>query len=149
MKKRVVSIIAAAAMLTACALPVCAEDQTTTITATVPSSYILTIPANTTVAYHAASTKLDGTVKVTGKLAANETVTVTAAAGDLATASGDKLAYQLMKEDNSAFTADTWTKADIQANKSTDVYISIAAADWDAAVAGNYTGTITFTAEVG
>lgn len=69
-----IAVLAAAIPMTVSAAP-----QTTDINATVKSTYVLTIPAATSIIYGQESTDLKGSLKVSGNVDTNEKVKVSVA----------------------------------------------------------------------
>lgn len=152
MKRKVITGLITAAMMTVMAIPAYAANQqsgTTNINATVDSEYMLTIPAETTIAFEAELTKLGGPLKVTGNVLPDQTVTVTATANPLANAAqGTALAYTLMNG-TGEFTSDSWNEDELRsASKEIQLSVAIDKADWDNAEAGKYEGSIVFNAEL-
>lgn len=79
MKRKTLAGMMSLAIMAAAAVPVYAEDKTTELNTNVPSTYELTIPAATEIDFNAATTALNGELKVTGNVKPDETVTVSAA----------------------------------------------------------------------
>lgn len=77
--KKILAILCAVLMLTSLAAAASAEEapQTTTITTTVPSTYVLTIPATVEIPYGEKNATI-GSVKVTGRITNDQYVKVTA-----------------------------------------------------------------------
>lgn len=160
MKTRKITIgIAALALTGAMVLPVTAQENTqdkdTTIKASVRSTYTLSIPAETTIDFKAASTDLNGVLKVTGNVLPSQEVEVTVQAEDFHNnVQNTDLPYTLVnKADSNAFTGATWDEDTLRAGlagegkgKEIQLSIVIAEQDWKLAKAGEYEGTITFTA---
>ena len=151
--------LTAAALVGAMALPVWAQENTqhkdTTIKATVESAYTLSIPAETTIAFEAASTDLAGVLKVTGNVLPSQEVEVTVQAKAFHNeAQGTDLRYKLVnKADGNVFTGDVWDEDTLRdglagegQGKAIQLSIAIDEKDWELAKAGAYQGTITFTA---
>ena len=160
MKKRLTAATAAIITLAGtCALagPALADPQSgnTTLSATVDSTFMLTIPADTTIAYEETSTELPG-LKVTGNVN-KQYVAVTATAGDLAATNridGATIDYTL-STNNGAYPGSglVWTEAELRtgyldedAAKTEPLSVDITEATWKSAKAGTYQGKITFTA---
>lgn len=158
MKKRTASVLFAAA-LGAAAMPVHAagntENQETVINAKVNSTYTLTVPATTGIAFGSKSTSLKGVLKVSGNVDVGETVTVTATPNALQNAAHKaELPYALMSG-GEVFTTAYWNEAELRAGlegdgKGKEFQLSVAITDatWKAAKAGSYGGSITFKAEL-
>lgn len=151
MKKRVLAGIISVMMMTTMALPVSAQEGSTAVKATVDSTYILTVPAETTIVYGAENTSLSGKLKVTGNVLPTEEVRVTASCGEMYnTAQHTNLTYELQNEDSAAFSSAVWSEPELRGEaKEIGLKIYIAGDAWKQAKAGSYTGTITFTAELG
>lgn len=154
--KKITMGLTAFALMGAMALPVSAQENTeskdTTIRATIQSTYTLTIPAETTIDFEAVSTNLEGELKVTGNVLPSQEVEVTAAAGAFHNTVQDKdLPYKLMNGQEEFKTA-AWDEDTLRAGlqegqgKAIPLSIAIEEADWKTAEAGDYEGTITFTA---
>lgn len=159
MKTRKIAMgLTAFALMGAMALPVSAQEteqtKDTTITANVQSTYTLSIPADTTVKFEATSTDLAGKLKVSGNVLPTQEVVVTTQADTFHnTAQNTDLPYRLMNG-SEEFTTATWDEATLRAGlqegQGTAIQLSIAIDenDWKTAEAGDYTGTITFTANL-
>lgn len=106
-------------------------------------TYTVTIPANTTVNFNAVDTSF-GAIKLTAaQLDPNKSVKVAlSASGTLKNAADTNktLPYKILNG-NTEFTSATYTTA----GESTALTIHIAQADWNAAHAGDYADTVTFT----
>lgn len=159
MKTRKIAIgLTVFALVGAMVLPVSAQEKTdsTTIKANIASTYTLTIPKETTVKFNALSTDLNGTLKVAGNVLPTQQVTVTAQANDFHNAvQNANLPYTLVnKEDNKTFTTATWNETELRnglisgQGKAIQLSIDLLENDWNTAKAGDYTGTITFTADL-
>lgn len=133
------------------------QEGNTEITTSVPSEYLLTVPAKVDIAFEAESTPLPA-VTVTGNVAVNETVTVTADlnGGEL---TGDRaskrIPFALNDESGAAFTQAVWDEDELRLGfddpdqaVEQPLSVDIAKSVWDQAQAGAYTGRITFTAEL-
>ncbi len=156
MKRKITMGLTAFALMGAMALPVSAQENTeskdTTIRATIQSTYTLTIPAETTIDFEAVSTNLEGELKVAGNVLPSQEVEVTANAGTFHnTVQNTDLPYKLMNGQEE-FKTSTWDEDTLRAGlqegqgKAIPLSIAIEEADWETAEAGEYTGTITFTA---
>lgn len=150
MKKRVLAGIMSVMMMTTTALPVSAQEGSTTVKATVDSTYILTVPAETSITYGAENTLLSGKLKVTGNVLPTEQVMVTASCGSLHNAvQNTDLTYALKDEQSVVFSSAMWSETELRgAAKEIGLKIYIAEDAWRQAKAGSYTGTITFNAEI-
>lgn len=154
MKTRKITMgLTAFVLMGAMALPVSAQELqktgNTEVTANVASDYVLTIPAKTEIAFNATSTNLAGTLKVTGNVLPTQEVKVTATPNALHNeVQNTDLPYTL-KKGAEIFTADTWNETELrEETKAVQLSIAITEAEWNKAEAGNYTGSITFTANL-
>lgn len=158
--RKLAALVTAAALTGSIAAPMgvwAADAQTgkTDLNAKVDSTYKLTIPAQTTLTFGAASTKLDGVLKVSGNVDVDEKVTVTATSNALKNASHNvELPYTLMNG-QAAFTTANWSETELREGlegdgKGKELQLSVAITKdaWEAAKAGSYAGSITFTAEL-
>lgn len=136
----IVLILATSLSVTAFA----AEDaRNTTITTSIAPAYTVTIPANTNVTFNTLST-LFGAIKLdTAQLEPGCAVQVAlTASGTLKNrADAAKTIAYTIKDSAGAFTSAQYTAA----GQETALTIDIAQAAWDAAFAGSYTDTVTFT----
>lgn len=153
MKKTMITGFTALMLMGTMALPVSAQELQKTgdteVTANVASDYVLTIPAKTEIAFNATSTDLAGTLTVTGNVLPTQEVEVTATPNALHNeAQNTDLPYTL-KKDSETFIADTWNETELrEETKDVQLSIAITEAEWNKAEAGNYTGSITFTANL-
>ncbi len=161
MKRKIVMGLTAFALMGVMTLPVSAQGSTeskdTTIKASVQSVYTLSIPAETQIAFEADSTDLAGALKVSGNVLPSQAVKVEVQAGAFHNhVQNTDLPYTLVnKADGNAFTGDTWDEDTLRAGlegagtgKEIQLAVNIADTDWEAAEAGDYEGTITFTADL-
>lgn len=153
--KKITMGLTVVALMGAMALPVSAQDNTeskdTSITAKIQSTYTLSIPASTTIDFKETSTNLKETLKVTGNVLPTQEVTVTAKAGAFHNkVQNTDLPYKLIdKRNNSEFTAATWSEDELRdGSKELTLSVDITKEAWDAAEAGSYEGSITFTANL-
>ncbi|MCC8168203.1 MAG: hypothetical protein LIO37_02535 [Clostridiales bacterium] len=114
----------------------------TKITTSIDPTYVVTIPADTTIRFEATSTSI-GSVELTeAQLEPGYEVTVTASAGTLANdADATKSIAYTLEDASGVFTSASYTTE----GESTALTVNITADEWDAAYAGSYEGTITFT----
>jgi len=150
--KKLTALILAIMLVLSLGAAAFAADQSgeTTITAAIESSYILTIPMSQDIAFGAQNTELGSTLKVTGNVAAGKKVTVTAVTEPLACPDQDtEIPFQL-RAGGREFTGEDWSDAELRASEAKEVRLSvvIAEADWNAAKAGEYSGTILFSAKL-
>ena len=153
--KKITMGLTVVALMGAMALPVSAQDNTeskdTSITAKIQSTYTLSIPASTTIDFEKTSTNLKETLKVTGNVLPTQEVAVTAKAGAFHNkVQNTDLPYKLIdKRNNSEFTTATWSEDELRdGSKELTLSVDITKEAWDAAEAGNYEGSITFTANL-
>lgn len=132
-------------------MPVIADEKTTTLTASKPSTYELTIPATTKIIYNSEKTELKG-LKVTGDVKPGSTVTVKATKNALQrkgiedVLTQDVLIYNL-KNGDTEFEKASWNEAELRAgDKEIPLSVNISKDAWASAKAGDYTGSITFNA---
>lgn len=150
MKTKILACALSAAMLGGLAVPACAAEpqtETTTLKATVNSSFLLSIPANQTVLYNAAKTDI-GRVSVTGNVLSTEEVTVTVDKTNFKHATKDAAIPYTLTNNEIPFTKGVWSETELRdaTPKAVDLSVNVDAADWTAAPAGAYTSTITFNA---
>lgn len=147
MNKKIIAAVLGLTLMMGTVLPAHAEEKTTPINASVDSTYTLTIPAKTDIAFNAESTDLNGVLKVTGNVLPTESVTVTVKTNDLENRVRNmKLPYKLMYGANE-FTTATWNEDELRAeSKEIQLSLAIEKSDWDKAEAGSYEGSIVFTA---
>ncbi len=153
--KKIISIALALVMMFAICVPAFAADITNTSpdpqdaviktsTAGSISNYTVSIPAETVIAWNTASTNLQ--YKVSAQLEPNKALKVTAAAKDgvynMTDANGLTLAYTL---GDATYTTTANTVVDKEVKTLT---VNVAADAWSNAVISEYTGNITFTAEI-
>lgn len=150
MKKKWMAGVLTAALMMTSVLPVyAAENQqgTTTVTATVDSTYTMTIPAETKIPFNQVETKLNGQLKVKGNVRSNEEVSVVAAVNPLENEKKEKIAY-VLKQGGAEFKSATWSEQELREEKAYELSVTIPQATWDTAKAGTYTGGIVFTAQL-
>lgn len=120
-----------------------ADNRDTTITTSIAPTYTVTIPANTNVTFNTLSTSF-GSVKLTAaQIDPGYAVKVElTASGTLKNqADSTKTIAYTIKDANGAFTSAQYTTA----GDKTDLTIDITQAAWNAAFAGQYSDTVTFT----
>ncbi len=152
MKKTIALLLALVLALSLC-LTALAADQSgeTRVSATVESSYTLTIPSDQSIAFGATKTDLSSPLKVTGNVGAGKTVTVTAVTQALTCPDQDTVIPFTLQKDGAAFTSEVWTDEELRADTPKELTLSvvIAESDWNAAKAGAYAGSIVFSAALG
>ena len=145
--KKVLAFILAVAMLATMSVTVFADNTTggvADITTSIDPTYTVTIPANTTVAFNATETDF-GAIEVTAsQIHPNKCIKVELASDGKLENSIDAtkvIPYAIKDSEGAAFTAATYlTEGD-----KTELSIHITADDWNAAYAGEYSDTVTFT----
>lgn len=162
--KRFIACLCAVAALTSSVVTASADgivEQKTVITTTVPSSYVLTIPATVDIAYGEKNANI-GSVKVTGHIADNQYVKVTAASGTNFylvndSDSSKKISYRpedLFASTDANGNLPLFRGKDFSANDVNGegghclVVARISDYAWKNAAAGSYSDTITFTASL-
>lgn len=159
MKKNRLTGMMSAALATAMmmAVPVGAtapepQRDSTTVTTDIASSFVLTIPATTNITYGVERTQITGTLKVTGNVDTNEQVTVAVETSPLHNQThNENIIYTVTASETGedAFTGDVWTETELRdETKEIPLYVLISGDAWSQAKAGDYEGTITFTAQL-
>ena len=146
--KKLASFALAFALCAACAVPVLADEtKATTIKASIPSSYTVVIPAETTIQFNKLETKLEGPLYLSAaQLEPNHYVKISATANALTNdADKSKTIPFTLYEGNTVFTSADFTDT----NKKVQLSVHIAQTAWNAAPAGNYTGSVTFNIAYG
>lgn len=160
--KRTLSFLLAMALAIALCATAMASDplpivRSVDITATVGETYTMNIPSNTSIPFDETSWDI-GDIEITDShIGPGRQITVTisgistAGAGELShtTDSSKKLAYTLKigpAATSTAAQATATNKTNFTADGKKPVYVQIAQTVWDAATAGEYKGTLTFTA---
>lgn len=157
MKRKMIMGFTAFVLMGVMVLPVSAQDniesKDTTIKANIQSTYTLSIPAETTVEFEKTSTDLHGMLKVTGNVLPSQEVEVIAQVENFHNeVQNTNLPYILVNKANSkVFTGDVWDEDTLRAGltgtgKEIQLAVNIETEDWQKAEAGDYKGTITFTA---
>lgn len=150
MKKLGTLILALALALTVCtpALAANTDSGSTTLTTTVGTNYVVVFPPDTPITYGATSTALSKIYLTTANFAAGESVSVslTASSGTVntkkLTSGSNEIAYSIQSGSPPAdFSSGTLADLDDEIV----LTIGITQAAWNAAPAGNYSGTISFT----
>ena len=145
--KKVFAVVLTFALLAS--LPVTAFAENTTggdadITTSIAPTYTVTIPANTTVDFNATETAF-GAIEVTAaQIHPDKCIKVALASDGKLENSIDAtkvIPYAIKDGEGAAFTSATYlTEGD-----KTELSIHITADDWNAAYAGDYSDTVTFT----
>ncbi|WP_308000145.1 hypothetical protein [uncultured Gemmiger sp.] len=149
--KKLTSFALAFALCAASAVSAFAANPTsgaTTIKTNIQPTYTVEIPAQTSIPFNATSTPLATKLGLSkAQLDPNHKVTVTATVNALKNdADANKtIPFTLHNENGSAFTSAEFTDT----NKKVQLSVHIAQTAWDAAPAGNYTGSVTFNIAYG
>lgn len=120
-----------------------ADNRNTTITTSINPTYTVTIPANTNVTFNTLSTSFGAVTLTAAQIDPGYAVKVAlTASGTLKNqADASKTIAYTIKDANGAFTGAQYTTA----GDKTDLTIDITQAAWNAAFAGQYSDTVTFT----
>ena len=128
-----------------------AETKTTELTAEIPSTYTLTIPATTkNITANQELTEL-GTLKVVGSLEMGKKVIITTTKNELTnqTNPNAKIPFELVNSgDKAPWSQGEWDEAEVTQGKEIPLSVNISKINWDNAKAGQYKGSIVFTSEV-
>lgn len=149
--KKLTSFALAFALCAASAVSAFAANPTsgvTTIKTNIQPTYTVEIPAQTSIPFNATSTPLATKLGLSkAQLDPNHKVTVTATANALKNDkdSSKTIPFTLHNENGSAFTSAEFTDT----TKKVQLSVHIAQSAWDAAPAGNYTGSVTFNIAYG
>ena len=145
--KKLFALILAVVMIATMSVTALAANTTggfTTITIDIAPTYTVTIPANTTVAFNATETDF-GAIEVTAsQIHPDKCIKVVLTSDGKLENSIDAtkvIPYAIKDGEGAAFTSATYlTEGD-----KTELSIHITADDWNAAYAGDYSDTVTFT----
>lgn len=121
-----------------------ADNRNTTITASINPTYTVTIPANTNVTFNTLSTSFGAVTLTAAQIDPGYAVKVELNASGTLKNQADAtktIAYTVNDANGDAFTVGTYTTA----GDKTDLTIDITQAAWNAAFAGRYSDTVTFT----
>ena len=149
--KKLTSFALAFALCAASAVSAFAANPTsgaTTIKTNIQPTYTVEIPAQTSIPFNATSTPLATKLGLSkAQLDPNHKVTVTATVNALKNDAdaGKTIPFTLHNQDGSAFTSAEFTDT----TKKVQLSVHIAQSAWDAAPAGNYTGSVTFNIAYG
>jgi hypothetical protein len=151
-RKILLGLVSAATAASMLAMPVFANEAATELTTRIESTYTLEIPANNGIVAGTESTVI-GEVSVTGKVLATDAVTVTAeteAFKNQTQPEADDLPFALNQSNGESFISAAWSGSEINAAtpKGIELIVDITPAQWEAAAAGSYVGSITFTASM-
>lgn len=154
MRQKKIACILGIVLLSIAALSVHAEEKTTQLEAEVASTYVLTIPAKTTIAFNATETDLEGTLKVSGNVLPMQNVTVTATCSPLQNSvQNTGLPYTLKIKSGAIFSSAQWNEDELRSGLTGDgkqiaLSVAITEDEWNKAEAGKYEGSIVFSAEL-
>ena len=145
--KKVFAVVLAIALLMSLSVTAFAANTTggeADITTSIAPTYTVTIPADVNVAFNATQTAF-GTIEVTDAQIHPDKCIKVALASDGKLENGidatKVIPYAIKDAAGNAFTSATYlTEGD-----KTELFIHITAADWNAAYAGEYSDTVTFT----
>ena len=145
--KKLFAVILAVVMIATMSVTAFAANTTggfTTITIDIAPTYTVTIPANTTVAFNATETDF-GAIEVTAsQIHPDKCIKVELTSDKELNNAIDNtkvIPYAIKESEGAAFTSATYlTEGD-----KTELSIHITADDWNAAYAGDYSDTVTFT----
>lgn len=148
--KKLTSFALAFALCAASAVSAFAANPTsgvTTIKTNIQPTYTVEIPAQTSIPFNATSTPLATKLGLSkAQLDPNHKVTVTATVNALKNdKDSSKTIPFTLYEGNTVFTSADFTDT----NKKVQLSVHIAQSAWDAAPAGNYTGSVTFNIAYG
>lgn len=156
--KKLASFVLALAMAAVCAAPAMADNQITqstsqssdtTVRFNIAPTYTVVIPGETSIPFNRAdtNTNLNGTLHLSAaQLELNHKITVTATANALKNdKDSSKTIPFTLYEGNTVFTSADFTDT----TKKVQLSVHIAQTAWNAAPAGNYTGSVTFNIAYG
>ena len=121
-----------------------ADDRGTAITTSIDPTYTVTIPANTNVTFNTLSTSFGAVTLTAAQIDPGYAVKVELNASGTLKNQADNtktIAYTVNDANGDAFTVGTYTTA----GDKTDLTIDITQEAWNAAFAGQYSDTVTFT----
>lgn len=121
-----------------------ADNRNTTITTSINPTYTVTIPANTNVTFNTLSTSFGAVTLTAAQIDPGYAVKVELNASGTLKNQADAtktIAYTVNDANGDAFTVGTYTTA----GDKTDLTIDITQEAWNAAFAGRYSDTVTFT----
>ena len=149
--KKLASFALAFALCAVCAVSAFAADTTsgtanatsgeTEITTTIYPSYTVDIPAKASIPFNATSTTLTTNLGLSkAQLHPGSKVTVTATVNPLKNTKGNEIPFALYEGSKTFSSADFF-----DTTQKVELSVHIAQSAWDAAPAGVYTGSVTFT----
>ena len=141
--KKIFAALLALTLLCGTSALAAAEEKTTVVTAVVGEAYTLTLPPTLNLVYGTESTDLTVTVSAL-RLASGHVLRVTpkTASGSLSSAAGGSLVYTLT---NGAAAFSAANPLEFTTETSAAIKLNITKSAWNAAAAGTYTDTLTFT----
>lgn len=144
--KKLASFALAFALCTASAVSAFAANPTsgaTTIKTSIKPTYTVVIPSETTIQFNEPETKLEGPLYLSAaQLDPDHKVTISATANALKNdADKSKTIPFTLYEGNDPFTSADF----VDKYKNVQLSVHIKQSDWNAAPAGNYKGSVTFT----
>ena len=146
--KKLASFVLAFALCAVCTVPVLAdESKTTTIKTTINPTYTVVIPAATNITFNHTDTNLNGTLHLSAaQLDPDHKVTISATANELVNqADKTKTIPFTLYEGGNSFTSTAFTDT----TKKVQLSARIDQTAWNAAPAGSYTGSVSFTITYG
>ena len=147
--KKILAILCAVLMLASLAAAASAEEapQTTTITTTVPSTYVLTIPATVEIPYGEKNATI-GSVKVTGRITNDQYVKDSDSSARISYRPEDIFA-SAVNGSAPIFRGRDFSAKEVNGNGGSCLVVArISDYAWEHAAAGTYSDTITFTASL-
>lgn len=150
MRKKTLFTAAGALALTvivAGTAPASAEEQKTTLEATVPSSYTLTIPKSQAIEYGRELTDI-GSLSVIGNIRTDEVLRVSVEQSAFRNEEKNHSFSFRLLSGSEIFQGQSWNGTELETEQTVPLSVSIEDPVWDEAQAGNYTATLTFTAEI-
>ena len=148
--KKLICIIAAAALTSASVLPCYAADdnRNTTVSTDISPSYIVSIPTDLSVPFNQVKTDLGSVSLDTAQLEPDKCVNVALTTDNKLENKADSaktLAYSVL-EGTAENTGAAFTSAQyLKAGDKTNLTVEIKADDWNKAYAGEYSDTVTVT----
>lgn len=141
------AITLTAGLSMATTFPAWADSGSMRLDAEIASTYTLTIPARTTIAYGDETTSVRG-LAVNGNIGVDEHVRVEAAtSGVLTGEDGARLAFDLVADDDgAAFAGANWDADAADGGEEATFAVRITREAWKAAGAGEYRGSVAFSA---
>ena len=145
--KKLFALILTVALLMSMSVTAFAANTTggeADITTSIDPTYTVTIPADVNVAFNAAETDFGAIEVEAARIHPNKCIKVALTCDGKLENSVDAtkvIPYAIKDADGNAFTSATY----LTAGDKTELAIHIAAADWNAAYAGDYSDTVTFT----